>query len=147
MAVLFLSSITLTLFILMSRENSQRIFTTEVIDSVYAKESQINYFLENLINKVEIDPNSVTLEQDFRAQLENDILSYKNEIGKYVFPELGQIELQIQDAIIILDIDSNLISITFDLILRDTLIYERDEIYSIEHTYQKEFRRRISQDL
>jgi len=146
-AIFILSSAVLVKFILLTRDDAHRIFTTEVIDSTYAKEDQLNYFLENLIENIEIDPQSLEIDYGFREQLRTDLLSYKDEIGRYPIPELSQVEEQLENALIIPYPLDQAITVNFDIVLHDFLIFEKDEIYFISYSYNKVFIKDFSQDL
>lgn len=114
-----------------------QINTKELLEKVYAKESQINFYIKdsvkNAAQNIKAEPNP---KAKFIANLKKELEKYK--IGEnYVPPQLSQIELQAQENKVQISDDKLLIN--FKIQIKENSEYYEYELASAEYIYEKEF--------
>jgi len=112
------------IFITNSGSFEAEIADARFIDKVYLKEGEINFYINEAMEKAVEDFNK---EQDSEDKLIND---FKQELGKYNLPELKQAGEQVDE----IKIENNKTIAEFKIELRD-----EEEIFSVVYTYNKKF--------
>jgi hypothetical protein len=120
-------------FLTKADEIKLRIQGTSLPEEVYAKESQINFYINSIVqNSAKNSANAQEFVTKFRQELEK----YKvNE--HYIIPQLEQVETQLSEEKVKIEQDS--ISISFKIKIDGKLEEDSYELLSIEHIYEKEF--------
>lgn len=127
-----------------TRGDAERIFSTDVLGSVYAREEQVNYFVQGVIDEMELQPGAANIPQSFVNRLRWRIdTKYKDASGKYVLPELEQVVKQLDVGRVEIKNNGELLEITLDIVLEDRLKVSGDEIFSVEYRYSKTFEKEL----
>ncbi len=128
---LVLSISALFIFNINSRSVGAEITNAKYLDSVYLRENEINFYVNEMIeNSVELGTNKTKFIENFKKQLE----LYKKADGNYTIEELGQVEEQIDK----IKIENN--KVFFDLSI--VIINNFDDV-KISYSYTKTFEKSL----
>ena len=144
LTTLLLTSIALYQFI---TENKNRELTLEVpnsINSIYLKESYLDYYLDDIFEKSTKDFSSNQGKDVFIENFRNNLNEYKDKNGRYIMPELGIVERELNNFEI--ELDENKVVLNVDVIISDNynllaepINNENREIISVSYNYRKRF--------
>lgn len=132
----FLSGFALYMFNLNSNTIKTEIKDSRYLDDVYVKENEINFYINEIMDKAVINFKSSEGKSKFIDNFNNELQKY-TEKGVFIIPELNQINLQVISDNVELNSDS--VSITFNLQLEK--IFE-DKL-AVKYYYNKKFIRKI----
>lgn len=93
-ATLIISSYALFTFYGGRQKVDEKVQIKGILEDLYSQESQINFYLENVIEKISISDKQ-NPEKEFLDGFQKGIFSYKGQSG-YAFPELLQVESQLK---------------------------------------------------
>jgi len=115
---------------------------SSTLEEVYAKESQVNFYIGSIIKTSarEATGNSNPKEA-FLTKFKQELENYKVS-GRYIIPQLEQIEAQLSEEKIKIDDDS--ISVSFKIKIDGELEEDNYELLSVEYIYEKEFEEELT---
>ncbi|MBU0907281.1 MAG: hypothetical protein KKD18_03925 [Nanoarchaeota archaeon] len=125
-------------FLTRSGELQLYIDSNHLLESMYAKESQINIYINSLVQISAKDAAASTEKEKafvtrFRQELEKSKIQ-----GKYFMPQLEYIDQQLSEDNV--KIQNDILSIPFKIKIDGAIKDESYEIMSAEYIYEKEFR-------
>lgn len=144
----FLIISSLTIFYAETNSMKNEVLFINSFDDIYAKESQVNFYINNLIDKSVKETLAQDFPEDYFAEtfsdiFRNNLLLYKSE-DNFLIPELSQIENQINSESIKYSKKTKILEITLNILLEHKIKEESGrEVLSVTHSYSKTFTRNI----
>jgi len=131
LATLILVGISLVSFILYDNEIKDEIYVSKVIDEIYIQESQLNYVLGDIFDKVVEDFDKS--QEDFINKFKIELEKYKED-GEYLIGGLNQVEEQLGNV----ELSQERIILVLDFrVLGNQKINDKTKI-NVSYEYTKE---------
>lgn len=153
LATLVLTSFSLLTFYLRKDKIQEEIHTTRFLEDIYAKEEQINFYINEIMEKaVQATKESENFEEDFPINFLNELDKYKIN-NKFIMQELEQVQNQVNENPDIFVIEENKegektvkkVTAEFQIIIEDKVTVEDKELFSAVYTYKKTFEKEIKE--
>lgn len=124
-----------TLFYFNSKHTviERRIILSSEIDSVYFNEAQLNFVVQNILDKSII--NASFTKEDFIREFKKELYKYNDSNGNYFVPGLNQVEAQVVPSNI--DLGDNHASIVLNFVIDNSA--ESDSSLKVSYSYTKKF--------
>jgi hypothetical protein len=144
MAILFLTiafvlliGLTWKTFLIKESNVEISIHDVEILDQIYSKEIQLNFYINNLVrNSAKKIITDSSPRSRFIKNMNSELQIYKKG-DIYLIPELDQIPSQLDESRV--SIRDGQLSISFDITISESLSEENFEIISSTYSYTKEF--------
>ncbi len=118
-----------------------QIESARIADNIYAKESNINFYISEMVEKAASNiVNSENTKIDFIENMKNELSIYR--VGdSYIIDEFGQIESQLNEDTIV--INGNEIALTLELVIEgEAKIKEYTSVKAV-YRYSRAFKGRM----
>lgn len=135
MAVILYGS-ALFIFIFNSNTIKTEITDARYFDDIYFKENEINFYVDNIMDRAVVDFKSSDGKDKFVEKFNFELQKYTDS-GVFVIPELSQINMQA--VIDNVELSQNQVSINFNISLENKF---RDSL-NFKYTYNKKFTRTL----
>lgn len=142
LATLILSTFALYTFYTKQKSMQEKIYITKFLEDIYSKEEQINFYIDNILEKSAKDFNKEDSEEKLIENFTRELSKYKIN-NNYIVPELAQIEEQVNEEHIKYDKDNQKVTAEFQITLEDKVADNGKELFSAVYTYTKKFEKEI----
>ena len=132
--VFVIIGICLVYFILNERATGATIHIPDRIESLYARENYLNFYLQDIFEKSSKDFRYEEGASSFIEKFKNNLNDYKDKNGSYLIGGLYQVEMQINNESSV-ELTKDKLMLTLNLILED----KSEEGISVKYSYKKVF--------
>jgi len=158
--LLVFATLVLTIFALFTFYTKQssfqeKIYVTGFVEGIYAKEEQINFYVDNIMEKAveasAASKDAESFEEDFKNNFTTKLNKYKAQDGSFVVKELEQVERQVNENNEIFVIEDTIengktikkIEAEFTIVLNDKVEKDGKELFSASYEYRKKFEKAL----
>ena len=140
---LLLAGATLFIFEIYHGKVETNIQDYAFLNSVYLKENQMDFYINNVLDEVIKDFDINTGKDKFIQEFKLELGKYKDKDGKYFIEELGKVEEQVQTDRFVFDSVNKKIILNLDIRLDE----KPNEKVKVAYAYTKTFEKTLEKDL
>jgi hypothetical protein len=130
-----LSGFALFMFNVNSNTIKTEIKDSRYLDDIYVKENEVNFYINEIMDKAVIDFRSDNGKEKFTQNFNKELQKYTDK-GVFIIPELNQVNLQVINDNVELNPES--VSINFNIKLEKVF-----DSLTVNYSYSKKFTRKI----
>jgi hypothetical protein len=129
-----------TLFILSTSDEAEKSEMNHFIfiNYIYIEKAKFDFYVQDIIDN---SIKGIETKQDFISNFQDELERYKQD-GKYIIPEIGNIESQVKEENI--EIKNNELIISFEISIKEEFNNNEVDLKQITYNYNKEFKTEVN---